>query len=132
MLKRDSVPAALIAVRDVHNAQSKEQTPTTSFQLPHVVAGEPPTLAVERALPPAPILLPAHADDVTLGEGELVLVGLLEGEARLDQHTPTALGHVLGERKHQTDGADELEGKKYIYGKIQTLIFRERLLCMRH
>lgn len=89
---------------------SKEQTPTTSFQLPHVVAGEPPTLAVERALPPAPILLPAHADDVTLGEGELVLVGLLEGEARLDQHTPTALGHVLGERKHQTDRADELEG----------------------
>lgn len=106
-------------------ATSKEKTPTTSFQLPHVVAGEPPTLAVERALPPAPILLPAHADDVTLGEGELVLVGLLEGEACLDQHTPTALRHVLGERKHQTDGADELEGKKIYMGKYRRL-FSER------
>lgn len=67
--------------------------PTASFQLPHVVTGEPPTLATEGALPPAPLLLPAHADDVALGERELVLIGRLEGEARLDQGlaTPAAL-----------------------------------------
>lgn len=71
------------------------QIPTASFQLAHIVAGEPAALPVEGALPPAPLLLAAHADDVTLGEGELVLVGLLEGEARLHQRAPAALGHVL-------------------------------------
>lgn len=105
---------------------SEEQTPTASFQLPHVVAGEPPTLAVERALPPAPILLPAHADDVTLGEGELVLIGLLEDEARLDQHTPTALGHVLGERKRQTDAEQMNSKEKNIYMEKYRRLFSER------
>lgn len=59
--------------------------PTASLQLPHVVTGEPPTLAIDGALPPAALLLPAHTDDVALGEREFVLIGLLEGKARLDQ-----------------------------------------------
>lgn len=75
--------------------------PTASFQLPYVVAGEPPGLAVERAFPPAPLLLPAHTDDVALGEREFVLIGLLEGKARPDQQvaTPTTLWHVLRKRR---------------------------------
>lgn len=82
-------------------AEAIRAAPTASFQLPYIVTREPPGLAVERAFPPAPVLLPAHADDVALGEGELVLVGLLEGEARLDLHVaaPAALGHVLATRR---------------------------------
>lgn len=79
--------------------------PTASFQLPHIVTGEPPRPAAQRAFPPAPLLLPAHDDDVTLGEGELVLVGLLEGEACFDQQlaTPAPLRHVLRKRGRNTD-----------------------------
>lgn len=59
--------------------------PTASFQLPYIVAGEPPRLAIERAFPPAPLLLSDHTDDVTLAEGQFILIGLLERKARLDQ-----------------------------------------------
>ena len=75
--------------------------PTASLQLPHIVTGEPPGLAVAGPFPPAPVILSDHSDDVALGEGELVLIGLLESKARLEQRvaTPTALGHVLRERR---------------------------------
>jgi len=78
-----------------------EATPTASFQLPDVVTGEPARVAVDRALPPAPLLLPAHTDDVAPGERELVLVGLLESEARLEERVaaPAALRHVLEGRR---------------------------------
>ncbi|KAF3857179.1 hypothetical protein F7725_009038 [Dissostichus mawsoni] len=71
--------------------------PTASLQLPHIVTGEPPGLAVAGPFPPAPVILSDHSDDVALGEGELVLIGLLESKARLEQRvaTPTALGHSL-------------------------------------
>lgn len=67
--------------------------PTASFQLPYIVTREPPSPAIERAFPPAPLLLSDHTDDVTLGERQFILIGLLEGKARLDQQlaTPTAL-----------------------------------------
>lgn len=80
---------------------SIQAAPTTSFQLPYIVAWEPPSLAIERAFPPAPLLLSDHTDDVTLGERQFVLIGLLEGKASLDQQlaTPTALWHVLGKKR---------------------------------
>lgn len=61
------------------------RAPTGAFDLTDVVAGKPAGLPIERSFPPAAVLLASHADDVTLGEGELILVGLLEVEARLHQ-----------------------------------------------
>ncbi len=87
-------PAKFLATADDGTTfEGMRAAPTASFELPYVVTGEPPRFAVERAFPPAPVLLPAHADDVALGERELILIGLLEGEACLDQQvaTPTAL-----------------------------------------
>lgn len=82
----------------------RKPPPTAPLKLPYIVAGEPPRLAVERPFPPAPLLLPPHDDDVTLGEGQLVLVGLLEGEARFHQRlaTPAALRHVLRRESQKT------------------------------
>lgn len=56
------------------------EAPTRAFDLADVVARKPPSPAIKHPLPPAAILLTSHADDVTLGEGELILVGLLEVE----------------------------------------------------
>lgn len=75
--------------------------PTGAFELADVVAGKPPGPPIERPLPPAAVLLAGHADDVALGEGELVFVGLLEVEARLHQQLllPAVLRHVLGNQE---------------------------------
>lgn len=59
--------------------------PTRAFNLTDIVAREPPSPAIEHSLPPAAVLLTSHADDVPLGKGELILVGLLEIETRLHQ-----------------------------------------------
>lgn len=73
---------------------------TASFQLSYIVTGEPAALSIERTFPPAPILLSGHNNNVTLWEGQLVLIGLLEDEARLDQQVSTAvaLWHILEKR----------------------------------
>lgn len=60
-------------------------TPTRAFDLTDIVARKPPGPAIERSFPPAAVLLTSHADDVALAKGELILVGLLEIEARLHQ-----------------------------------------------
>lgn len=62
-----------------------QRVPTRAFDLADIIAGKPPSLAIERSFPPAAVLLASHANDVTLGKGELILVGLLEGETRLHQ-----------------------------------------------
>lgn len=100
-MERDSPSVSLHCYEQ--SSEAIKAAPTTSFQLPHIVTGEPASFAIERALPPAALLLPAHTDDVTLGERQLILIGLLEEKARLDQKmaTPTALRHVLGKRTRE-------------------------------
>lgn len=76
---------------------------TAGFDLPHVVTGKPARLAVERALPPASLLLPSHQDHVALAERQLVLVVLLEVEAGLHHLLPAAsavLRHLLESHGH--------------------------------
>lgn len=93
---------------DVHQGPTQSQTAarsrTGAFELANVVAGKPAGPPIERPLPPASVLLAGHADDVTLGEGELIFVGLLEVEACLHQQLllPAVLRHVLG--KHRRGG----------------------------
>lgn len=93
---------------DVHQGPTQSQTAarprTRAFELADVVAGKPAGPPIERPLPPAAVLLAGHADDVTLGEGELIFVGLLEVEACLHQQLllPAVLRHVLG--KHRRGG----------------------------
>lgn len=78
--------------RRTHLKYVEIRYPTRAFDLTDVVAREPPSPAVERPLPPAAVLLTSHADDVTLGEGEFILIGLLEVEARLhEQLLPAVL-----------------------------------------
>lgn len=102
------VPTVLNNDSENTDAEAIRAAPTASFQLPYIVTGKPPSLAIERALPPAPVLLPAHTDDVALGEREFILIGLLEGKAGLDQQmaTPTALRHVLGEKENRENRGD--------------------------
>lgn len=59
--------------------------PTRAFDFTDIVARKPPSPAIERSLPPATFLLARHADDVTFGKGELILICLLEVEACLHQ-----------------------------------------------
>lgn len=59
--------------------------PTGAFDFTDVVARKPSRLSVEGPLPPAPILLTSHPNDVTLVKGELILVGLQEVETRFHQ-----------------------------------------------
>lgn len=98
--------------RDVHHGLTQSQMaahpPTGAFELTDVVAGKPAGLPIERPLPPAAVLLAGHADDVTLGEGELIFVGLLEVEACLHQQLlmPAVLRHVLGKHRRR-GGGDE-------------------------
>lgn len=67
-------------------------TPTRAFDFTDIVARKPASPAIERSLPPAAFLLTRHADDVTLGKCELVLIRLLEVEAGLHQELlPTVL-----------------------------------------
>lgn len=70
---------------------------TTLFDLPYVVTGKPASPAVECALPPSSLLLPRHKDHVSFTERQLVLVVLLEVEARLHHLLPTStiVGHFL-------------------------------------
>ena len=71
---------------------------TAGFDLADVVAREPARPAAEGPLPPSPIFLPRHMDEVALVEGELVLVVLLEVEAGLHHRllpAPAVLRHLL-------------------------------------
>lgn len=75
-------------------------TLTAGLDLPHVIAGEPARLAVQRPLPPSSLFLPRHEDHVALAERQLVLVVLLEVEAGLHHRLPAAsvLRHFLSGR----------------------------------
>lgn len=77
---------------------------TARFDLANVVTGEPSRLAVERALPPASVLLPRHQDHVALAERQLVLVVLLEVEAGLHHllPAPAVLRHLLSRHTHRS------------------------------
>lgn len=99
---------SVFPINDIRNhregltqSQTAACPPTGAFELADVVAGKPAGLPIERPLPPAAVLLAGHADDVTLGKGELVFVGLLEVEARLHQQLllPAVLRHVLGKHR---------------------------------
>lgn len=69
---------------------------TRAFDLANIVTRKPPSPAIEHALPPAAVLLTSHTDDVTLGKGELILVGLLEVETCPHQQLlSTVFRHIL-------------------------------------
>lgn len=71
-------------------------TLATTFDLPDIVAWKPAGFSVEGTLPPSPILGASYVDDVTLGEGELILIVLLEVEASFyHQLRVTVLCHIL-------------------------------------
>ena len=92
------------------NFKQKDELLVT-FDLADVVAREPAGLAAVAALPPAPILCADDMDDVTLGEGQLVLIGLLEVEASLHHQLGiTVFSHVL--RQRAREGGRERGRKK--------------------
>lgn len=80
------------------------EVPTRAFDLPDIVARKPPSPAIKHPLPPAAVLLTSHANDITLSESELILIGLLEVETCLHQQLlSTVFWHVLtdGEGWHR-------------------------------
>lgn len=83
-------------------------TPTYAFDFTDIVARKPPNPAIESSLPPATFLLTRHADDVTLGKCELILICLLEVEACLHQELLSSVfWHIL-----RSEGACKHESKK--------------------
>lgn len=76
---------------------------TGAFDLFDIVARKPASFAIDRALPPAALLLPCHLDDVTLIEGQLILIGLLEVEPSFHKHLRAAVvRHVLNREREKT------------------------------